>query len=59
MHRLAAVPGSSDPQGGPTPFVEQPPAEVVLLSSADTDLRAIASLLQRQPELLGTPLRAT
>jgi cobaltochelatase CobN len=31
---------------------------VVLLSSADTDLRAIASLLQRQPELLGTPLRA-
>ena len=58
MHRLAAVPGSSDPEGGAPPFVEQPPAEVVLLSSADTDLRAIAALLQRQPQALGAELRA-
>ncbi|MEB3170021.1 MAG: cobaltochelatase subunit CobN, partial [Synechococcaceae cyanobacterium] len=58
MHRLAAVPGSSDGEAGAPPYVEQPPAEVVLLSSADTDLRAINALLHRQPERLGTDLRA-
>jgi cobaltochelatase CobN len=58
MHRLAAVPGDSDPQAGPPPFVEQPPAEMVVLSSADTDLRAIAALLQRQPARPGGTLRA-
>ena len=44
MHRLAAVPGSTSPQEGPV-FVEQPGAPIVLLSSADSDLAGLASLL--------------
>jgi cobaltochelatase CobN len=60
MHRLAAVPGL--PEGpdadGQIPYVEQPPAPVLLLSSADTDLVACAELLARQPELLGVEARA-
>ncbi len=47
MHRLAAVPGSTSPQEGPT-FVEQPGAPVVLLTSADSDLAALAALLADQ-----------
>ena len=41
MHRLSAVPGASDGDGSLS-YVEQPPAPVVLLSSADTDLVAVA-----------------
>ena len=52
MHRLAAVPGSTSPSDGVV-FIEQPPAEVVLLSSADTDLAALASLLDHDPHPLG------
>jgi cobaltochelatase CobN len=52
MHRLAAVPGSTSPDDGVV-FIEQPPAAVVLLSSADTDLAALAALLDAQPEPLG------
>ena len=55
MHRLAAVPGSTSPSDGVV-FIEQPPAEVVLLSSADTDLAALAALLDRDPEPLGPGL---
>jgi cobaltochelatase CobN len=50
MHRLAATPGDSDCRDGTPAYVEQPPAQVVLLSSADTDLLAIESLLTRQPQ---------
>lgn len=56
MHRLAAVPGSTSPQEGPV-FVEQPGAPIVLLSSADSDLAGLASLLADQPELLTCPVR--
>lgn len=52
MHRLAAVPGSTSPADGVV-FIEQPPAAVVLLSSADTDLTALAALLDQQPQPLG------
>ncbi|MBM5788431.1 MAG: cobaltochelatase subunit CobN [Cyanobacteria bacterium M_DeepCast_200m_mx_001] len=52
MHRLAAVPGSTSPSDGLV-FIEQPPAEVVLLSSADSDLSALAALLDRDPRPLG------
>ncbi len=58
MHRLAAVPGQDDGDGSGLLFVEQEPAPVVLLSSADTDLVAIESLLQSRPELLPVELRA-
>lgn len=47
MHRLAAVPGSSSPADGVV-FIEQPPAAAVLLSSADTDLAALAALLDQE-----------
>jgi cobaltochelatase CobN len=54
MHRLASVPGSPDDPGS---FVEQPPAPVLLLSSADTDLVALDRLLSQEPTLLGCELR--
>jgi cobaltochelatase CobN len=52
MHRLAAVPGSSSPEDGVL-FIEQPPAAAVLLTSADTDLNALAALLDAEPNPLG------
>jgi cobaltochelatase CobN len=58
MHRLATLPGDSDPLDGSPPYVEQPPAEVVVLSSADTDLLALESQVRHAPQLLGTDLRA-
>jgi len=56
MHRLAAVPGSTSPQEGPV-YVEQPGAPVVLLSSADSDLAGLASLLADQPQLVAGAVR--
>ncbi|MFM7087860.1 MAG: cobaltochelatase subunit CobN [Cyanobium sp.] len=61
MHRLAAVPGLGDDGADGAagiPYVEQPPAPVLLLSSADTDLVAFDALLRQRPELLGVPVRA-
>ncbi len=56
MHRLAALPGSgADADAGA--YVEQPPAPVLFLSSADTDLLAIDQRLELEPELLGCELR--
>jgi cobaltochelatase CobN len=52
MHRLAAVPGSSSPADGVL-FIEQPPAAAVLLTSADTDLTALAAELDHNPQPLG------
>ena len=52
MHRLAAVPGSSSPDDGVL-FIEQPAAAAVLLTSADTDLTALAALLDAEPDPLG------
>ncbi len=57
MHKLAAIPGDSGSRDGTPVYVEQPPGEVVLLSSADTDLLAIENELARQPERLGAALR--
>ncbi|MCP9809905.1 cobaltochelatase subunit CobN, partial [Cyanobium sp. HWJ4-Hawea] len=57
MHRLASIPGALDPADAGA-FIEQPPAPVLLLSSADTDLVAIDRLLAQEPELLADhPLR--
>jgi cobaltochelatase CobN len=52
MHRLAAVPGSTSPADGVV-FIEQPAAAAVLLSSADSDLAALAALLDEEPHPLG------
>ncbi len=57
MHRLASIPGDRTEDDGAL-FVEQPPAPVVLLSSADTDLLAVSQLLEAEPELLPALLRA-
>ncbi|MEB3361324.1 MAG: cobaltochelatase subunit CobN [Synechococcaceae cyanobacterium] len=57
MHRLATVPGDPGAEGSIS-FVEQPPAPLVLLSSADTDLVGIASLIREHPNRLGAELRA-
>ena len=55
MHRLAAIPGAAD-EGGDI-FVEQAPAPVLLLTSADTDLLVLEPLLEAEPQLLGAELR--
>jgi len=57
MHRLATIPGVPDPDGDTLAYVEQQPAPLVFLSSADSDLRAIAHLMVREPALVATPLR--
>ncbi len=59
MHRLAAVPGdTSGDSGGEGPlFVEQAPAPLLVLSSADTDLRTLAGLLRAEPDLIGVEAR--
>ena len=57
MHRLASIPGDGMVDDGAL-FVEQPPAPLVLLSSADTDLLAVSQLLQAEPGLLPAELRA-
>lgn len=58
MHRLATVPGAPRDNDAPLPFVEQAPAPVVFLSSADTDLQALSTLLEAEPALLSCALRA-
>ena len=57
MHRLASIAGDRTEDDGGL-FVEQPAAPVVLLSSADTDLLAVAQRLEAEPELLPAALRA-
>ncbi|MYK06821.1 MAG: cobaltochelatase subunit CobN, partial [Synechococcus sp. SB0670_bin_20] len=48
MHRLAALPGVDDGQGGAL-LVEQEPAPVLLLTTSDTDLATMATVLERSP----------
>ncbi|SBO42275.1 cobaltochelatase subunit CobN [Cyanobium sp. NIES-981] len=56
MHRLAALPGGSD-QADRGAYVEQPPAPVLLLTSADTDLVSVDRVLSEDPGLLEVELR--
>ncbi|MCT0199368.1 cobaltochelatase subunit CobN [Synechococcus sp. CS-1325] len=56
MHRLASIPGQSDPVEGSL-LVEQPSAPLLWLTSADSDLQALADLLAREPDLPGTQVR--
>jgi len=58
MHRLATIPGAPEPDDAALPFVEQEGAEMVLLSSADTDLAAVGALLESEPSLIDGSLRA-
>ncbi len=56
MHRLAAVPGSAA-EADAGAFVEQPPAPLLVLTSADTDLLTLEALLAAEPDLLTAALR--
>ena len=47
MHRLTSLPGGDTDD--PVAFVEQPSAEVLFLSSASTDLSALARILEDSP----------
>ncbi|MCY3536437.1 MAG: cobaltochelatase subunit CobN [Cyanobacteria bacterium MAG IRC3_bin_20] len=49
MHRLAALPGVDDGQGGAL-LVEQNPAPVLMLTTSDTDLATMATVLERTPQ---------
>ncbi|MFM9046862.1 MAG: hypothetical protein ACKOOH_04260 [Cyanobium sp.] len=59
MHRLPTTSGPAEADGAGGEFTTHPPAEVVLLSSAETDLLALARLIEnRRPPLRfqGVPL---
>ena len=49
MHRLAALPGVDDGRGGAL-LVEQAPAPILLLTTSDTDLATMATVLERSPQ---------
>ncbi|MCY4235790.1 MAG: cobaltochelatase subunit CobN [Cyanobacteria bacterium MAG CAR2_bin_4] len=49
MHRLAVLPGVDDGQGGAL-LVEQEPAPILLLTTSDTDLATMATVLERSPQ---------
>ena len=48
MHRLASCPGIDPPED--VVLVEQPPADVLLLSSAGTDLSCLEAVVQASPD---------
>ena len=48
MHRLASCPGIDPPED--VVLVEQPPADVLVLSSAATDLSCLEAVLLAAPE---------
>jgi len=49
MHRLAALPGVDDGRGGAL-LVEQAPAPILVLTTSDTDLATMATVLERSPQ---------
>ena len=49
MHRLAALPGVDDGPGGAL-LVEQAPAPILVLTTSDTDLATMATVLERHPQ---------
>jgi len=48
MHRLPTTTGPADPDGDAIAFLTHPPADLVLLSSAETDLLALARVVERR-----------
>jgi cobaltochelatase CobN len=59
MHRPPTTSGPADPEGDALAFLSHPPADLVLLSSAETDLLALARLGERSPfpfRVQGLPL---
>ncbi|MFN9624126.1 MAG: cobaltochelatase subunit CobN [Cyanobacteriota bacterium] len=57
MHRLATTTNPGDLDGEEAPFISHAPAEVVVLSSAPTDLLALDQALAQRPSPPGPTLR--
>lgn len=49
MHRIAATPGGWTPDTDGVIFVQQTPATIVILTSADTDIQILAATLSHLP----------
>lgn len=49
MHRLAATPGGWNPDQAGVIFIEQTPAPLILLTTADTDIQTLAQAVSRLP----------
>lgn len=49
MHRIAALPGGWNPQSDGVVFVDQTPAPIVFLTTADTEIQTIAHASDRLP----------
>jgi cobaltochelatase CobN len=49
MHRIAATPGGWTPDTDGVIFVEQNPARLVILTSADTDIQTLAATMSHLP----------
>ena len=59
MHRPPTTSGPADPEGDALAFLTHPEADLVFLSSAETDLLALARMVERRPfpfRLQGLPL---
>ncbi|MBM5816229.1 MAG: cobaltochelatase subunit CobN [Cyanobacteria bacterium K_Offshore_surface_m2_239] len=57
MHRLATTANPGDLDGEGATFLSHPPATVVVLSSAPTDLLALEAVLRQRPSPLAASLR--
>lgn len=49
MHRIAATPGGWDPQAEGVIWIEQTPAEIVFLTTADTEIQTLARAIAQLP----------
>ena len=49
MHRIAATPGGWNPQSEGVIFLQQTPADIVLITAADTEIQTIATALPKLP----------
>ncbi|MGK7911057.1 MAG: cobaltochelatase subunit CobN [Synechococcus sp.] len=50
MHRIAAAPGGWQPGQEGVVFIEQDPADIVILTAADTDIQTLAAALPTLPD---------
>ncbi|AFZ52948.1 cobaltochelatase subunit CobN [Cyanobacterium aponinum] len=50
MHRIPATPGGWNPDTEGVIFIEQNPAPIIFITSADTDIQTTAACLEKLPE---------
>jgi cobaltochelatase CobN len=50
MHRIAAMPGGWNPQEEGVVYIDQTPAPIVFITSADTDIQVLASAWAHLPQ---------